>query len=116
MYKICIVQKKNKTETLLLLYLWLLRGSGVRDTLRIGLPLREGDCCLRWLVGEVDASKRPCGLVEPLTLRLRFGGDGERRLAPPTGDRVSLFGRTEDIMGLLLCLGGEEEDGGVRLR
>lgn len=39
--------------------LWLLRGSGVRDTLRMGLPLCEGDC-LRWLDGDVlKVSKRP---------------------------------------------------------
>lgn len=41
-------------------YLWLLRGSGVRDTLRMGLPLCEGDCCLRWLDGdEPEVSNRP---------------------------------------------------------
>lgn len=53
--------------------------------------------------------------MEPLTLRLRFAGDGERRLAAPLGDRVSLLGLTEGNMGLLLCLGGDEEVGGVRL-
>lgn len=100
---------------MLLLYLWLLRGSGVWETLRIGLPLCGGDCCLRWLWGDVESPKRPCGLEEPLRLRPRFAGIGETRLAAPTGDRVSLIGRTEGNMGLLLCLGGEEEDGGVRL-
>lgn len=29
--------------------LWLLRGSGVRETLRMTLLVCEGDCCLRWL-------------------------------------------------------------------
>lgn len=102
-------------EMICLAYLWLLRGSGVRDTRRMGLPLCEGDCCLRWLDGEVlEVSKRPGGLVEPLTVRLRFAGDGERRLAAATGDRVSLLGLTEGNRGLLLCLGGDE-DGDVRL-
>lgn len=92
--------------------LWLLRGSGVRDTLRKGLPLCKGDCCLRWLDGDkLDVSKRPRGLVEPLTARPRFKGDGDRRLA---GDRVSLLCQPEGNMGLLLCLGGDEV-GGVRL-
>lgn len=41
-------------------YLWLLRGSGVRDTLRMGLPPCEGECCLRWFDGDVpEVSKRP---------------------------------------------------------
>lgn len=81
----------------------------------MGLPLREGDCCLRWVDGDVlEVSNRPCGLVELLTARLRFAGDGERRLAAATGDRVSLLGLTEGSMGLLLCLGGDE-DGDVRL-
>lgn len=53
--------------------------------------------------------------MEPLTLRLRFAGDGESRLADTPGERVSLLGLTEDNMGLLLCLGGGEEHGGVRL-
>lgn len=115
-----IASKKDKTALFrhasCFDYLWLLRGSGVRDTLRMGLPLCEGDCCLRWLDGdELEVSKRPWGLVEPLTLRLRFAGDGERRLAAPLGDRVSLLGLTEGNMGLLLCLGGDEEVGGVRL-
>lgn len=97
-------------------YLWLLRGSGVRETLRIGLPLCEGDC-RRWPNEDVpQVSKRRWGLVEPLILRLRFAGDGERRPAAATGDRVSLPGRPEDNMGLLLWRGGDEEVGGVRLR
>lgn len=53
--------------------------------------------------------------MEPRTLRLRFAGDGERRPAAAMGDRVSLPGLTEGNMGLLLCLSGDEEDGGVRL-
>lgn len=48
-------------------------------------------------------------------MRPRFTGDGERRLADPTGDRVSLLGLTEGNMGLLLCLGGDVEEGGERL-
>lgn len=48
-------------------------------------------------------------------MRLRFAGDGERRLAAATGDRVSLLGLTEGNMGLRLCLGGDVEEGGVRL-
>lgn len=53
--------------------------------------------------------------MDPLTVRLRFAGDGERRLAAAPGERVSLLGLTEGNIGLLLCLGGDEEDGGVRL-
>lgn len=97
-------------------YLWLLRGSGVRETLRIGFALCEGDG-LRWLHrAELEASKCRWGLVEPLTGRLRFTGDGDRRLAAATGDRGSLFIRPEDNMGLLLCRGGDVDEGGVRLR
>lgn len=46
----------------------MFRGSGVRETRRISLPLCEGDCCLRWLDGEPpeDDWKRPCGLGEAL--------------------------------------------------
>lgn len=40
--------------------LLLLRGSGVRDTRRMGLPLCVGDCCLRGLDGDaLEFSKRP---------------------------------------------------------
>lgn len=95
------------------IYLGLLRGSGVRDTLRMGLPLCGGDFLL-WLKGEVpEASKRPWGLVERLRAWLRVAGEGERRLAAAAGDRVSrlLLAAT----GLLLCLSGDWEDGGVRL-
>lgn len=82
----------------------------------MGLPPWEGDCCLLWLDGELlEVSKCPCGLGEPLTARLRLAGEGERRVAAVTGDRVSLPGRLEGSMGLLLCLGGEVEEGGVRL-
>lgn len=96
-------------------YLRLLRGSGVRDTLRMGLPLCEGDF-LRWWDGDVpEVSKRLWGLGEPLAVLLRFAGDGERRLGPPPGDRVPLVGLAEGNMGLLLCLSGDAEDGGVRL-
>ena len=48
-------------------------------------------------------------------MRLRLTGDGDRRLAAVAGDRVSLLCQPEGNMGLLLCLGGDEEDGGVRL-
>lgn len=111
------MNRKTKSESflfLLLIHLWLMRGSGVRDTLRNGLPQCEGDCCLRWLDGDMEDSKRLCGLGEPLTLRLRFAGDGERRPTALTGDRGSLPGRAEGNIGLLLCLGGEE-DGDARL-
>lgn len=81
----------------------------------MGLPLCEGDL-LRWLGGEEpEVSKRPRGLADPLAAWPRFAGDGERRLGAALGDRVSLPGRTDIGMGLLLCLGGDEEDGGVRL-
>lgn len=54
----------------------LLRGSGVRDTLRISLLLCEGDCCLLWLDGDVlGEAKCPWGLVDRLTAWLRFAGD-----------------------------------------
>lgn len=95
--------------------LWLLRGSGVRETLRMGLPLCGGDC-LRAPEDGPEFSNRPWGLTEPLRLRPRLAGDGERRPAAPTGERASLLGRPEGNMGLLLCLSGEAEDGGVRLR
>lgn len=96
-----------------LAYLWLLRGSGVRDTLRMGLPPCGGDCCLRWLDGDKpEVSKRLGGLGEPRAPRPRLAGDGERRLA--TGDRLSLPGLTRGNMGLLRFLDGDEE-GGVRL-
>lgn len=82
----------------------------------MGLPLCDGDCCLRWLDGDVlEVSKRPWELGGLLRVRLRFTGDGDRRLAAPAGDRVSLLCQPEGNMGLLLCLGGGEEDGGVRL-
>lgn len=69
-----------------------------------------GDCGLRWL-GDTDFSKRPCGLVETLAARPRPTGDGDMR----GGDRVSLPCQPECI-GLLLCLGGDDDRGGVRLR
>lgn len=90
--------------------LWLLRGSGVRDTLRMSLLLCGGDCCRRWLDGDMLEVKRPWGLP-----RLRFADNGERRLEDGTGERTSLPGREEDSMGLLLCLDGDVEGGGVRL-
>lgn len=94
----------------------MLRGSGVRETLRMSLLLCEGEWCLRWLDGDVlEVSKRLWGLVEPLKARPRFAGDGERRLAAPAGDRASLPCLPEGNIGLLLCLGGDIEDGGVRL-
>lgn len=93
----------------------MLRGSGVRDTLRMSLLLCEGDCCLRWLDGDMLEVKRPWGLLEPLTVRLRFADNGERRLEAGTGERASLLGREEGNMGLLLCLGGDVEEGGERL-
>lgn len=93
----------------------MFRGSGVRDTLRMSLLLCGGDCCLRWVDGDVlEESKRLWGLVDRLTGRPRFAGEGERRLADPIGDRVSLGGLAEG--GLLLCLGGDTEEGGERLR
>lgn len=82
----------------------------------MGLLLCTGDCCLRWLEGDIlEDSNRPCGLEEPLTARPRFAGDGDRRLPTAPGDRVSLLNLPEGNMGLLLCLGGDDEVGGVRL-
>ena len=48
-------------------YLWVLRGSGVRDTLRMGRLLWEGDCCLgpRACCGEPEWGKRLWGLTDP---------------------------------------------------
>lgn len=46
---------------------------------------------------------------------MRLAGNGERRLEAVMGERVSLLGREEDNKGLLLCLGGDVEEGGERL-
>lgn len=94
-----------------------MRGSGVLDTLRMGLLPWEGDCCLRWAGGETPGpSKRLKGLAEPrAAARPRLAGDGERRLGGATGERAPRPGRFEGNMGLLLCLGGDAEEGGVRL-
>lgn len=110
-----MIELNHSYKDLRLVYL-LMRGSGVRDTLRISLLLCVGDCCLRWLDGDIlEEAKRPWGLADRLTAWLRFAGDGDWRLAPATGDRVSLLGLAEDIIGLPLCLGGEVEGGGERL-
>lgn len=53
--------------------------------------------------------------MERLAARPRLTGDGESRLGAAPGDRVSLLGLTKGNIGLLLRLGGDEEDGGVRL-
>lgn len=52
--------------------------------------------------------------MEHRTGRPRVAGDGERRPAAATGDRGSLLSLAEGNMGLLLCLGGDE-DGDMRL-
>lgn len=75
------------------------------------LLLCIGDCGLRWLDGDVDFSKRPCGLADGRPPRPRPTGDGDMR----GGDRVSLPCQPE-CPGLLLCLGGDDDRGGERLR
>lgn len=78
----------------------------------MGLP---GDGWRLWLFGELlEASYRPGGLAEPRGARPRSTGGGEAR----GGERASLDslpGRLLGSMGLLLCLGGEADEGGVRL-
>lgn len=82
----------------------------------MGLLLCKGDCCLCWSDGDLlEVLYRLCGLGELLAVRPRLAGDGERRLAAAMGDLASRPGLPECSIGLLLCLGGDEDDGGVRL-
>lgn len=93
------------------MYLWVLCGSGVRETLRMGRLLWEGDCCLwpRACCGEPEWGKRPWGLADPRDgcWWPRLAGEGE--------SRESLGGRDGPGEPLRWRGGGDmEEGGGVR--